>query len=196
MRLPFLTFWGWLLPSLLVVSHPIDDYKVNSTLDRTNTVLSFMDRKSSSHPQDIYPLGDWEHFKYPIPNTRRVLRGRILTYLPIREAALHYMIDGGIAQTTSQIATLGDSNVRLADRDNPYVYRVPHCHFKMSSKSVEGRAIMTYGMMNEVFHALNQLLEVEQRSFAISFVLIDATKKSLGHGDVFERSQTPSVLSS
>ena len=169
---------------------------LKSGLDKSNITLPFISRNSSSLSHGTYPLGDWEHFTYPIPNTKRVLKGRILTYLPIREAALHYMIDGGLAQTTNQISVLKNSNVRLADRENPYIYRVPHCHFKMSSKTIDGKAVMTYGMMKEVFQALKQLLEVDEKSFAISFVLTDAAQKSLGHGDVFERSQSPSLLSS
>ena len=51
---------------------------------------------------------------------------------------------------------------------------------------------MTYRKMKEVFQALEQLLEVEQKSFAISSVLTDASKQSLGHGDVcFARSHSP-----
>ena len=196
MRLLFLSSWDLLLPTFLAACHPVDDVKLYSGLDRTNITLPFINRNASSLSQGTYRLGDWEHFTYPIPDTRRVLKGRILTYLPIRETDLHYMIDGGLALTMSQISRLGSSNVRLADRDNPYVYRVPHCHFKMSSKIMNGKAIVTYGMMKKVFQALEQLLEAKQKSFAISFVLTDASGQTLGHGDVFERSQSPSVLGS
>lgn len=196
MRLIFLSSWGVLLPMLLIASHPVDESKLNADFDGTIGAPSFINRNSSSLSLMTHPLGDWEHFTYSIPKTRRVLRGRIFTFLPIRKAALHYMIDGGIAQTTSQITTLRRSNIRLEDGDNPYVYRVPHCHFEMSSKLVDGKATMTYGMMKEVFQALEQLLEVGQRSFATSFVLTDETKVTWGHGEVFERSQSPSVSSS
>ncbi|KAL9013417.1 MAG: hypothetical protein Q9173_001893 [Seirophora scorigena] len=116
---------------------------------------------------------DWENFAYPIFPTKQVLRGRIFTSRPIRPRALFFMIDGGIATTRHQISELGDA--RLRARDNPYAYMVPGCHFRMWSKTAKGSGapVMTYRMMREVFLALQEVLQKDEREFEASFVLTD-----------------------
>ncbi|KAL8837524.1 MAG: hypothetical protein Q9170_002483 [Blastenia crenularia] len=132
------------------------------------------------------PSNDWENFAYPIPHTNQILKGRIFTSLRLRPSALHFMIDGGIAQTRHQLDDFGA--VRLRIKDNPYRYVVPHCYFTMGSKVVSGaKPIMTYRMMRDVFLALEQVLENQQRYFEASFVLTDENQRSWGHGQVLER---------
>ena len=171
--------------ALQVAGLPLDDratpWGSNNSIAPLTSVVSNL----PSLVLDVSSLGDWEHFTYPIPNTKRVLKGRIFTNRPIRHYALHYMIDGGMAQATSHISAFGDTH--LSFEDNPFTYRVPGCHFKMSSKLFRGRATMSYGTMREVFLALEQLLEKEERFFAVSFVLTDEKQGTWGHGEVSER---------
>ncbi|KAL8784766.1 MAG: hypothetical protein Q9195_008902 [Heterodermia aff. obscurata] len=134
-------------------------------------------------------LGDWESFAYPIPATRQILKGRIFTTQPIRPIALHFAIDGAIANTLWRISQMG--NVRLEDADNPYVYRVPGCYFKMDSKVIEGKAMLTYGMLNGLLKALEHLLETNEQFFNTSFVLVDDEKRTWGHGLIFDRPPLP-----
>ena len=142
-----------------------------STLQRPSKI-----NNSSSLLLDEPRLGDWEHFVEPIPNTKRVFRGRIFTDRPIRPSALHFMIDGGLATASSRLDDLG--NINLVGQDNPFVYRVPGCHFQIRSKTSDGKALMTYAMLIEVFKALEKLLEKGQRFFATSFVLTDYERVS------------------
>ena len=134
-------------------------------------------------------LGDWEFFAYPIPTTSQTLKGRIFTSQPIRPSALHFAIDGAIANTLYRISHMG--NIRLEDADNPYIYRVPGCYFKMESKVVQGKAMITYGMLNTILKALENLLEKNEQSFNTSFVLVDDEKRTWGHGEIFDRPPLP-----
>lgn len=43
---------------------------------------------------------------------------------------------------------------------------------------------MTYGMMRDVFVALEMVLERPQRDFEASFVVVDAEGFSWGHGEL------------
>lgn len=134
-------------------------------------------------------LGDWDFFAYPIPTTRQILKGRIFTSQPIRPYALHFAIDGAIAETIWRIAHIG--NVQLEDADNPYIYRVPGCYFKMASKVFDGKALLTYGMLNSILKALQHLLEEREQSFNTSFVLVDDEERTWGHGGIFDRPPLP-----
>lgn len=154
----------------------IDGFSIPYLLTHFNTTSLLLNTTS---------LGDWENFAYPIPNSKRILKGRIFTSRRISPSALHFAIDGGLAGTTSRISSLGD--IRLADADNPYVYNVPGCHFRMDSKVLRGRAIMTYGMMRDVFEAFEEVLERKQRFFSTSFVLTDQDQRTWGHGEIFDR---------
>lgn len=139
----------------------------------------------SSLPLVVPSLGDWENFAYPIPNSKRILKGRIFTNRPLRRNALHFAIDGGIASAKSAISSKG--NIRIRATDNPFIFRVPHCYFGMSSKVFGGEAVMSYGNMVEVLEALEQLLEKQQRFLETSFVLTDKEQKTWGHGQIFEK---------
>ncbi|KAG7008541.1 hypothetical protein G7Y79_00005g016820 [Physcia stellaris] len=57
----------------------------------------------SSLPLVVPSVGDWENFAYPIPNSKRILKGRIFTNRPLRRNALHFAIDGGIARANSKV---------------------------------------------------------------------------------------------
>ncbi|KAL8960986.1 MAG: hypothetical protein Q9193_002394 [Seirophora villosa] len=130
-------------------------------------------------------LNAWENFAYPIPPTKQVLRGRIFTLRPIRPGALFFMIAGGIATTRRQIPELGDACLRA--RDNLYAYMVPGCHFCMWSKTAKrsGAPVMTYRMMQEVFLALEEVLQKDERKFEATFVLTDEDCVSWDDGEVF-----------
>ncbi|KAI4183344.1 MAG: hypothetical protein L6R41_005442 [Letrouitia leprolyta] len=129
---------------------------------------------------------DWENFAYPIPNTREILKGRIFTSKPLRASALHFMIDGGLAQSRHELYNSG--NIRLRTKDNPYTYVVPGCFFTMRSKVASGgKPWMTYRMMRDVFAALEEVLEKVGKNFEASFVLTDEDRRSWGHGGVWER---------
>ena len=147
---------------------------------------------ASSLPLVVPSLGDWENFAYPIPNSKRVLKGRIFTNRPLRPNALHFAIDGGIARAKSVIASKGNTRIRAPD--NPFTFRVPGCYFGMSSKVLGGEAIMRYGDMVDVLEALEQLLEKGQLFLETSFVLTDNEQKTWGHGEIFE--QEPSAVTS
>lgn len=171
-------------PVYFVASLPTDNGTPSSksSLSMTSPLLSSSNLLSTL---DTPSANDWEHFSYPIPNTRQILKGRIFTSRPIRPSSLHFMIDGGIAETGQQLSKLGNTRLRL--RDNPYRYQVPGCHFEIGSKtSPGGRPLMTYGMMRDVFLALEQVLEKAQRSFETSFVLTDQDQMSWGHGQVVQ----------
>ncbi|KAL9024870.1 MAG: hypothetical protein Q9196_006196 [Gyalolechia fulgens] len=131
------------------------------------------------------PANDWEYFAYRIPSTNYALKGRIFTSKPIRPGALHAMIDGGITSTKYWISQLGEDQ-RLRASDNPYLSTVRGCHFRMQSKTVRaGMPVMTYGMMWDVFVALETVLEKKQRNFETSFVVVDDVEGvSWGHGEV------------
>ncbi|KAL8788356.1 MAG: hypothetical protein Q9213_001753 [Squamulea squamosa] len=132
-------------------------------------------------------LNDWEHFAYPIPGTKQILKGRIFTSQPLRPSSVHFALDGGLAQTQYQLSTFGPT-ARLFTRDNPYSYKVPGCFVEMRSKvATDGRPIMTWKMMRDIFLALEQVVEKEQRFFDVSFVLTDESQVSWGHGQVIER---------
>ena len=171
--------------SLQVTSIPINgSSQAVEKNDSSTPHYSTLANSSSLLLEASFP-NDWEYFAYPIPNTRRTLRGSIFTGKPISPNALHYMIDGGLATMQTRLSILGD--VRLRDEDNPFIYRVPGCYFKMTSKLSQGKAGMTYGAMRDVFQALEQLLEKEQRFFEVSFTLVDDTKEKEGHGEVYRR---------
>ncbi|CAF9907808.1 MAG: hypothetical protein HETSPECPRED_007909 [Heterodermia speciosa] len=140
-------------------------------------------------PLRVSSLGDWESFVYPIPANKQTLKGRIFTTQPIRPSALHFAIDGALASTQWRIAQMGD--VRLEDTDNPYIYRVPGCYFKMESKIVEGKAMLTYGMLVAILKALEHLLEENEQSFNTGFVLVDDEKRTWGHGEIFDKPPSP-----
>ena len=101
------------------------------------------------------------------------------------------MLTGGLAQTKQQIYHLG-ADTRLSIQDNPYTYGVPGCHFVIRSKTWAGRPTMTYGMMRNVFLALEKVLEKRNRNFETSFVLTDLDQVTWGHGAVWEKA--PSSL--
>ena len=128
------------------------------------------------------PLSTWENFVQPIPQSRQVLRGRIFIDRPIRRLSLHYTIDGGMATAFSRLPPRGDA--RLRREENPFIYRTPGCYFMIRSKEIGGRPIMTYGMLVDVFKALEELLEKNDRSFDTSFVLTDDQRISWGHGEI------------
>ena len=185
------SWWLLLLCYLLyqVTCLPVDDKAIISR-NFANSTLDGPTHLNLSHPLlGIPPLGDWEHFVYPIPATKQTLKGRILTSQPIRPSALHFAIDGAIASTLWRISQVG--NVRLEDADNPYIYRVPGCYFKIDSKVHQGKAMMTYGMVNGVLKALENLLEKKRQFFNTSFVLVDDYQRTWGHGEIFDRPPVP-----
>lgn len=131
------------------------------------------------------PVNDWESFAYPISGTIQILRGRIFTSRHITPDSLRFMIEGGLFSTLREIAILG--NTRLRDEDNPYTYRVPGCYFDFRSKTSGKQPMMTYGMLGDVFMALEQVLEKAQRNFETSFVLTDEDRVTWGHGQVLTK---------
>ena len=194
MLFPRLHTWRLLLLlstlGLQVAGLPLDDR--STPLERNISIASIPSTNGNLRAPmlDVPSLGDWEHFTYAIPNTKLILKGRMFPSRPLRESALHYMIDGGIAETTSHISTFGDESLR--SEHNPFIYRVPGCHFKMSSKVSRGEATMSYRMMREVFLAFEQLLEKEEQPFETSFVLTDERRVTWGHGEVTEGARSPS----
>ena len=132
------------------------------------------------------PVNDWEHFTYPISGTIQVLKGRIFTSRRVTPSSLQFMIEGGLFNILREIAILG--NTRLKDEDNPYTYRVPGCYFDFRSKTSGKQPTMTYGMLGDVFMALEQVLEKAQRNFETSFVLTDEDRVTWGHGQVLAKS--------
>lgn len=131
------------------------------------------------------PVNDWESFAYPISGTIQILKGRIFTSRRVTPDSLRFMIEGGIFSTLREIAILG--NTRLRDEDNPYTYRVPGCYFDFRSKTSGKQPMMTYGMLGDVFMALEQVLEKAQRNFETSFVLTDEDRVTWGHGQVLTK---------
>jgi len=92
------------------------------------------------------------------------------------------MIEGGLFSTLREVAISG--NIRLRVEDNPYTYRVPGCYFDIRSKTSGKQPTMTYGMLGDVFMALEHVLEKAQRNFESSFVLTDEDRVTWGHGQV------------
>ena len=135
-------------------------------------------------------LGDWVHFSYPILNTNQVLKGQIFTSRPLRARALHYVIDGALAFARRQMSSSG--NTALQESDNPFIYRIPGCYFKMGSKLRVGKPIMTYKMMIDTLDALHDLLETQQMAFDTTFSLTDKNQKTWGHGEIF--GEVPNLL--
>ncbi|KAL8805552.1 MAG: hypothetical protein Q9200_005381, partial [Gallowayella weberi] len=124
---------------------------------------------------------DWEHFTYEISGTKLALKGRIFIDKPLRPNSLHFAIDGGLA-----IAERQPSNARLSDHDNPFTYRVPGCYFETRSKvaRMDGRPTMTWKMMKDLLSALEEVLEKQRNYFEASFVLVDDSEISWGHGQI------------
>ena len=186
--------WRLLLLSCLVyhsICFPVND---GATLPRNmNATLDGLPHLDSPLPlPGALSLGDWDFFAYPIPTTSQIIKGRIFTSQPIRPNALHFAIDGAIAETIWRIAHKG--NVQLEDADNPFIYRVPGCYFEMASKVFDGRALLTYGMVNNILKALEHLLESQGQFFNTSFVLVDDQKRTWGHGGIFDRPPLPSSV--
>ncbi|KAL8930240.1 MAG: hypothetical protein Q9208_000857 [Pyrenodesmia sp. 3 TL-2023] len=140
-------------------------------------VSTFLDTPASN---------DWEHFAHPIPNSKQILKGRILTSRPVQPRAMHSMLDGGLTQARQQIYHLG-ADTRLRIRDNPYTYGVPGCHFIIRSKTFHDRPTMTYEMIKGVFVALDRVLEQSNRRFEASFVLTDVDQLTWGHGEIWAK---------
>ncbi|KAL9595432.1 MAG: hypothetical protein Q9219_006449 [cf. Caloplaca sp. 3 TL-2023] len=141
-------------------------------------------------------VNDWEHFRYPIAYTKLILVGRILTSNRLSPSAVHFTLDGGIAEITDYIHNRG--NVRLKESENPYHYATPGCYFIISSKlaSPGGQPKMTWNMVRDVLFALEQLLEQQQRFFEVSFALTDRDRQSWGHGQVIARPPQNEVTTS
>lgn len=178
-----------MLPLLLHLVFPVTSLPTDNGAPSPATNLALTPPLPSSSnlfsPLPPPSPNDWENFAYPIPHTKQMLKGRIFTSRRIKPRALHFMIDGGIARTRAQISELGNIGLRI--KDNPYLYSVPGCHFRMESKMVGERPVMTYRMMMDVFLALEKVLEKTQRDFEASFVLTDGEGRSWGHGSVAER---------
>ena len=184
--------WWLLLLSYLVyptICLPVDNRAIPPRNNMTSTLDGLTHHSSPLPLLRASSLGDWEFFAYPIPTTSQTLKGRIFTSQPIRPRALHFAIDGAIASTLWRISQMG--NVRLEDADNPFIYRVPGCYFKMESKVDQGKAMITYGMLNTILKALENLLEKNEQSFNTSFVLVDDDKRTWGHGEIFDRPPLP-----
>ena len=172
-----------------IICLPVND---RAALPRSNTNSTLDELTHFNSPLPLLQassLGDWEFFAYPIPTTRQILKGRIFTSQPIRPSAFHFAIDGAIASTVWRMAHLG--NIRLENADNPYIYRVPGCYFRMASKVVEGKAMLTYGMLNTILRALEHLLEKNEQFFNTSFVLVDDDRRTWGHGEITDRPPVP-----
>ncbi|KAL8680954.1 MAG: hypothetical protein Q9224_006901, partial [Gallowayella concinna] len=148
----------------------------NNTIDITSTHLF------------LPSLGDWENFAFVIPSTKFILKGRIFTGKPLRANALHYALDGGLVTAQEQLSHLG-ATARLRNRDNPFTYKVPGCYFEMRSKvaRIDDRPTMTWKMMRNLVLALEQVLEKERKYYETSFVLVDESKVTWGHGQITER---------
>lgn len=131
------------------------------------------------------PVNDWEHFAYPIPGTIQILKGQIFTSRRVAPSSLHFMIEGGLFNILREIAISG--NTRLRDEDSPYTYRVLGCYFEFRSKTSGKQPKMTYGMLGDVFMALEQVLEKAQRNFESTFVLTDEDRVTWGHGQVLAK---------
>ncbi|KAI4122532.1 MAG: hypothetical protein LQ338_005763 [Usnochroma carphineum] len=176
-----------LLPYLAfpVASHPLDDRDLSPASSALPLPHSSPNANLSPPLPKTPSLNDWENFAYPIPYTKRTLKGRIFTSKRLRPRAVHLMLDGGLAHIRRQLAHLG--YIRLRPADNPYIYQVHGCRFSMDSKTRDGRPMMTYRMIKDVFLALEQVLENDQRFFEASFVLVDEDGVSWGHGEVVER---------
>ncbi|KAL8770165.1 MAG: hypothetical protein Q9209_004007 [Squamulea sp. 1 TL-2023] len=182
-RISVLTSFA-VLPYLasLVISIPLEPRPVVPSNLWTNENLS-----SPILVHSLPSLNDWEHFAYPIPRTKQFLKGRIFTSHPLRPSAIHFALDGGLSQTQQQVSTFGPT-ARLWWNDNPYSYKVPGCFVEMRSKvTADGRPTMTWKMMRDMFLALEQILEKDQRFFEVSFVLTDESQVSWGHGQLIER---------
>ncbi|KAL8832070.1 MAG: hypothetical protein Q9191_000492 [Dirinaria sp. TL-2023a] len=143
---------------------------------------------SSTTVLELPSTSRWDPIEYKIPATKQVLTGRIFTSSPIRPSSLHYVLDAGLGIAEARLASMGD--VRLADHDNPFVYRVPGCDFQLASSVSDGEVKMTYGMMKEVFKALEALLERPQRFYEATFVLSDNKNHAFGHGEIFSTSNS------
>ncbi|KAI4232876.1 MAG: hypothetical protein L6R40_007280 [Gallowayella cf. fulva] len=155
-----------------------------ATLPHNNLALLPERNDTVSSHSSLPRLGDWENFAYPIPRTKQILKGRILTSKRLNSNSLHFAIDGGLAKVQQQIS-VSSPNTRLPAYDNPFIYRVPGCYFEMESKvGRDGKPKMTWKMMKDVLSALEQVLEKQQRFFETSFVLTDDAKVSWGHGQV------------
>ena len=174
-----------------VASLPLDGQAlsvINNDLGLRLPITANTSTLSSSTPA----LNDWENFAYPIPGSKQILKGRILTSKRLRPSALHYVLDGGMAQARQQIQNYG--NVKLRNQDNPYTYVVPGSFFTIRSKiSTDGRPVMTYGMTRDVFRALESVLEKPQRNFETSFVLTDEYRNSWGHGEIAAKPPSSAV---
>lgn len=156
-----------------------------SRVSTTSSGLLLPSHANSSSLLLETPFNDWDYFAYPIPGTNQILKGHIFTSRLVRPSSLQFMIEGGLLSTLRQIAITG--NIRLRDEDNPYTYRVPGCYFDVRSKTSEERPTITYGMLGDVFMALEQVLEKAQRNFETSFVLTDEDRVTWGHGQVLAK---------
>lgn len=145
------------------------------SLTQVNSSTLLLDLPSMSDPK--------EYFEYKIKATKQVLNGRLFTRTRIRPDSLHHVLEAGLGIAESRLAALG--NIRLADHDNPFVYRVPGCDLQMASNVDDGEAKMTYSMMREVFRALELLLEKGQRYCEVTFLLSDDKNHPFGHGEIF-----------
>ncbi|KAL8708376.1 MAG: hypothetical protein Q9220_006757 [cf. Caloplaca sp. 1 TL-2023] len=144
--------------------------------------------RTITRPSVPHPLNDWEYFTYQIPDYPLVLKGRIFTSKTLIPRALHLLISGGLRKANQEIAEFGFSFI-LQSKDNPYTYHVPECYFIMTPKPFppRGQPLMSYGMVYQVFQALERVLERSQRFFEASFVLVGEGSVTLGHGEVSEK---------
>lgn len=186
------------LPPLLLLLLPCIAFRVacapvnDRALPLERNISSIPDRfelvNSSANVLELPSTNGWDAIEYKIPATKQVLTGRIFTSSPIRPSALHYVLDAGQGIAEARLASMGD--VRLADFDSPFVYRVPGCDLQLASSVSDGKVKMTYGMMKEVFKALEVLLVRPQRFFEVTFVLSDNRNHAFGHGEIFSTPNT------
>ncbi|KAL8706992.1 MAG: hypothetical protein Q9201_000040 [Fulgogasparrea decipioides] len=184
MGLPILLL---LLPFLApqAASISLDEAKPPAvSITKTTSTLPGPTANLSSSLHSASP-NDWIHFTQPIPSTKLILVGRLFTSRRLRPASVHYIIDAGIVVTTNYIQGYG--NIRLHEFDNPWHYGVYGCYFYVISKLSRDRfrqPTMTYGMVRDVFLALEQVMEVQKQNFEVSFSLTDENKVTWGHGEV------------
>ena len=192
---------GWFSFSILLcslarqaVGIPLEQRAVSATSDALSTPPFSLPLHVPSLQSGGSSLNDWRDFVYRIPHTKRILKGRISINNIIPKPALHYTIIGGRDTAKARRHDTGDG--RLEDRDNPFEYQLVGCGFRMTSNGVWGEALMTYGMVVEVFDALEQVLEKRGLYFGATFILTDEDRRNWGRGEIVEKLRSGVVLTS